>query len=158
MSETLTPEQTDHILMATTSRLHGQADKIAARLRETAEAIDREATRARRDVLKPPVAGRTTAARFVTNVLHELASLHGHLSTEALVDAFAEVLAVELALVKDAVSVPALRSELAEALKLAQYTTHSPDCDKHPQRALHVDETACTCGLNELLGLTPTEN
>jgi hypothetical protein len=66
--------------------------------------------------------------------------------------------AAEMALVKDADALPALRVELADALKLGQYATHSLDCDKHPQRVARPSETACTCGLNELLGLEPIEN
>lgn len=53
---------------------------------------------------------------------------------------------------------PADQITIAAYQKLAGYTVHSPDCDKDPQRAVHPDENACTCGLNALLGLEPEEN
>ncbi len=36
------------------------------------------------------------------------------------------------------------------------YAVHTLDCRK--VNAVHPDETPCTCGLNAVLGLTPTEN
>lgn len=65
------------------------------------------------------------------------------------------------------ISIPSLRMATRELMRegweaasaaFINYVHHSPRCWKDPLAAIHPEVNACTCGLNELLGLDPMEN
>jgi hypothetical protein len=137
------------------ARVYEGVERIAVELERVASVLRTDARRAREGRM---VVHDISAERYLVDLtLSAVMGLGPNLRLDALVDRLTTLLTAEAELSQRPAATPPVDAG-PSIEELTRYVAHTPDCAKNPRRAAQPNEVACTCGLNELLGLTPTEN